>query len=163
MIRTLSPLAAAAAAVLLASPASAHLAPGAHGSLAAGATHPLFGLDHVLAMVAVGLWAGQTGGRAVWAAPAAFIAAMVAGYGLALAGLTVPMAEPMILASVVAIGLLAASAARMPAGLVAGAAAVFGLFHGAAHGGELGEAGAKKRCEVTASGAEVTDTSQKAS
>lgn len=140
MIRNLTLVAGAAA--LLATPAAAHLAPGEHGSLAAGLSHPLFGLDHVLAMVAVGLWAGQTGGRALWATPLAFVSAMVVGYALALAGLTVPMAEPMILASVIALGLLAASAAKMPVSVVVGAAAVFGVFHGAAHGAEVGTASA---------------------
>ncbi|SLN64385.1 HupE / UreJ protein [Roseivivax jejudonensis] len=133
-------LALAGAGLAVASPAAAHLDPAAHGSVAAGFTHPLFGLDHVLAMVAVGLWAAMLGGRAVAAVPAAFVGAMVVGFGLAMAGLWLPFVEPMILASVVLIGLLVAIAARVP---VAGGAAivgVFALFHGFAHGGELGAA-----------------------
>ena len=63
---------AAAVFSLTASPAFAHLDPAEHGSFAAGFTHPLFGTDHVLAMIAVGLWAALLGGRAIWALPTAF-------------------------------------------------------------------------------------------
>ncbi|MDF2233430.1 HupE/UreJ family protein [Albimonas sp. CAU 1670] len=135
-------LPAAFAAVLLASPAFAHAGAGAHGSLGAGLAHPLTGVDHLLAMVAVGLWASQVGGRAIWMMPAAFAAAMAAGYGLALAGVSLPSVEPMIAASVIALGLLAATATRLDAGVGAALAAVFALFHGAAHGAEVGAADA---------------------
>ncbi|SFH90307.1 HupE/UreJ family protein [Albimonas pacifica] len=139
-------LALSGAAALAVSPAAAHVgAHGVHGaseSLAAGVLHPLFGLDHVLAMVAVGLWAAQVGGRALWMVPAAFVAAMTAGFGLSVAGLTLPSAEPMIVASVVALGLLVAAAVRLDVRVGAGLAALFALFHGAAHGAELGDAGA---------------------
>ncbi len=123
-------------------PAFAHLNPEDHGSFMAGFSHPLFGLDHILVMVAVGLWAAQIGGRALWAVPAAFVAMMAAGFGLALAGLPLPFVEPVILASVVALGLLVAIAARLDVALSAVIVAVFALFHGHAHGGELGIAGA---------------------
>ncbi|MDF1634722.1 HupE/UreJ family protein [Mycoplana sp. MJR14] len=123
-------------------PAFAHLNPEEHGSFMAGFSHPLFGLDHILVMVAVGLWAAQIGGRALWAVPAAFVAMMAAGFGLALAGLPLPFVEPVILASVVALGLLVAIAARLDVALSAVIVAVFALFHGHAHGGELGVAGA---------------------
>ena len=66
----------AALMTLAASPAFAHLDPEAHGSLMAGISHPLFGADHILAMVAVGIWASQIGGRALWAVPAAFVTMM---------------------------------------------------------------------------------------
>jgi urease accessory protein len=125
-----------------ASPALAHVDPVAHGSFAAGMTHPVFGADHVLAMVAVGLLAVILGGRALWALPAAFLSCMAAGFGLALAGVALPLVEPMILASVMALGLLVALAARLPLGAAAAMVGVFGLAHGAAHGGELGAAGA---------------------
>lgn len=128
--------------ILLASPALAHLPHGEYGSFMAGATHPLFGLDHVLAMTVVGLWAGMIGGRAALAAPAAFVLAMVAGYALALAGVPLPAAEPMILASIVAFGLVAALALKLPPAAAAGLAGLFALFHGHAHGGEIGGAGA---------------------
>lgn len=122
-------------------PAAAHLNPAEHGSFAAGFSHPLFGTDHVLAMVAVGLWASLLGGRALWAVPAAFVGVMLAGFALAMAGAGLPFVEPMILASVVAIGLLAMMAARASAAVAAAVVGAFALFHGHAHGSELGEAG----------------------
>src|SRR5690606_9900488 len=85
-----------------ASPALAHLDPAEHGSFAAGFTHPLFGADHVVAMVAVGLWAAMLGGRALWAVPAAFVAVMALGFVLSALGVPLPFVEPAILASVVA-------------------------------------------------------------
>ncbi|MBS8261278.1 protein hupE [Roseibium polysiphoniae] len=138
---TFQRFAAAAAFLLLSSPAHAHLDPATHGSFAAGFTHPVFGLDHVLAMIAVGLWAALIGGKAIWALPSAFVGLMIAGFGLSLLGVHVPMVEPVILASVVALGALVALAARfalLPSALLVG---VFGFFHGHAHGGEIGGAG----------------------
>ncbi|SOC42208.1 urease accessory protein [Rhizobium subbaraonis] len=125
-----------------AAPAFAHLNPQEHGSFMAGFSHPLFGLDHILVMVAVGLWAAQIGGRALWAVPAAFVAMMALGFGLAVAGVSLPFVEPVILASVVALGLLVAMAVRLDPAVSAAIVAVFALFHGHAHGGELGVAGA---------------------
>lgn len=144
MKKRLAPSTLFGAAILIAGalPASAHLDPGAHGSLAAGFSHPLFGADHVLAMVAVGLWAALLGGRALWLVPAAFVAMMSAGFAAALAGAPLPFVEPAILASVVAIGLLAAVALSVPAGAAMAMVGFFALFHGHAHGGELGSAGA---------------------
>jgi urease accessory protein len=127
---------------LAASPALAHVDPVAHGSVAAGFTHPIFGADHVLAMVAVGLWAAMLGGRTIWAVPMAFVGAMALGFVLSLAGIPLPMVEPMILTSVIIMGVLVAMAVRLP--LTAGMAVVAGLalFHGHAHGTEMGGAGA---------------------
>ena len=104
MIRILS----LGAAILVASvsPSFAHLNPAEHGSFAAGISHPLFGLDHILAMVAVGIWAAQIGGRALIGVPAAFVGCMALGFVAALAGMPLPFVEPAILASVVALGLL---------------------------------------------------------
>jgi urease accessory protein len=135
-------LPAAVALLAATAPAFAHLDPGEHGSFMAGATHPLVGLDHVLAMVAVGLWAAATGGRARWAVPLAFMLAMAAGFAAAIAGVELPFVEPAILASVIVIGIMVALALPVPPAGVAAAVAVFALFHGHAHGGELGEAGA---------------------
>ncbi|MCD2184301.1 HupE/UreJ family protein [Rhizobium sp. GN54] len=123
-------------------PAFAHLNPEEHGSFMAGFSHPLFGMDHILVMVAVGLWAAQIGGRALWAVPAAFVTMMAIGFGLAVAGVSLPFVEPVILASVVALGLLVAMAVRLDPAISAAIVAVFALFHGHAHGGELGAAGA---------------------
>jgi urease accessory protein len=137
---------AAIASLAAASPAFAH--PGAldHGSLAAGMAHPFLGLDHVLAMLAVGLWASLLGAqgerRAVWLVPAAFVGAMAVGFALALSGLALPFVEPTILASVVVLGLLAAAAYTVPVGAGMALVASFALFHGYAHGGELGGANA---------------------
>jgi urease accessory protein len=106
-------------------------------SFSSGFKHPWSGLDHMLAMVAVGLWAGLNGGRALWAWPAAFVGVMVAGGALGIAGIPVPMVEPGILASVIVLGLLVLTAARLPVVLGAALVAVFALLHGHAHGAEL--------------------------
>ena len=137
-MKPILPLAALAA--LLATPASAHLPPGEYGSFASGLTHPLFGLDHVLAMIAVGLWAAQIGGRAVWTVPTGFVAAMLTGFLLALAGAPLPAVEPVILASIMVLGTVVALALRPGAGVAVALVAALGLFHGHAHGGELGGA-----------------------
>ncbi|MBB2972074.1 HupE/UreJ family protein [Mesorhizobium sp. RMAD-H1] len=137
-----SALLSTAILTLVATPALAHLNPAEHGSFAAGFSHPLFGPDHILAMVAVGLWAALLGGRALWLVPAAFVATMMAGFMLALAGAPLPFVEPVILASVVAIGLLAAIALKVPTPAAMAMVGFFALFHGHAHGGEMGSAGA---------------------
>lgn len=130
-----------ALAALASAPAIAHPFHGA-GDLGAGLVHPFLGLDHLLAMLAVGLWAAQLGGRALWAVPSAFVLAMLAGFGLGFAGYALPGVEPMIAASVLLFGLLAAARARLPATagmLVAGA---FALSHGFAHAAEIPVGGA---------------------
>ncbi|GFZ81252.1 protein hupE [Elstera cyanobacteriorum] len=128
------------AALTAATPAFAHLDPIAHGSLAAGLSHPLTGLDHLLAMITVGLWSSVIGGRALWAMPLAFVGCMAVGFALALNGVALPFVEPGILASVIVLGLLTAFAAKMPTALGAALVGVFALFHGHAHGGEVGDA-----------------------
>lgn len=125
-------------------PAFAHLDPETHGSFAAGFSHPLFGLDHILAMVAVGLWAAQQGGRAVWLIPTAFVGTMALGFLAAVIGMPLPFVEPVILASVIFIGIGIALALPVPTLAVAGLIAFFAFFHGHAHGGELGGAGASQ-------------------
>jgi urease accessory protein len=140
MIRRISLALAALAATT--APAFAHLNPEEHGSFMAGLSHPLFGLDHILVMVAVGLWAAQIGGKALWGVPAAFVSTMAIGFGLAVSGIGLPFVEPAILASVVALGLLVAMAVKLDTIASAAIVAVFALFHGHAHGGELGTAGA---------------------
>lgn len=120
--------------------AFAHLSPEEHGSFMAGVTHPLSGADHMLAMIAVGLWAAQIGGKARLAVPAAFVALMALGFILALTGAPLPFVEPGILASVIGLGLLVALAVRVPAVISAIVVGIFALFHGHAHGGELGGA-----------------------
>lgn len=108
-----------------------------HGSgFVAGLGHPVGGLDHLLAMLAVGLWAAMLGGRAVWALPISFVTAMLAGGVMGLSGFPLPGVEPMILASVVLLGVAAALALRLPMGWAALGVAAFGFFHGHAHGAE---------------------------
>jgi urease accessory protein len=118
-------------------PALAHTGPEHAFSFASGFAHPWMGLDHMLAMVAVGLWAGINGGRALWTWPAAFVGVMLAGGALGMAGVQVPFVEPGILASVIALGLLVLAAARMPVALGAALVAVFAVLHGHTHGAEL--------------------------
>lgn len=137
--RTLLALAIAAAATV---PAFAHLDPTEHGSFAAGFSHPLFGLDHILAMVAVGLWAATQGGRELWLVPTAFVGTMAVGFAAAIAGMPLPFVEPVILASVIFIGIAIALALPIPTAAVAALVGFFAFFHGHAHGGELGDAGA---------------------
>lgn len=127
-------------AFLAAGPAFSHLDPGAHGSFAAGLSHPVFGADHILAMVAVGLWAAGLGGRAFLALPVGFVGAMALGFLLSLGGLPLPMVEPMILASVLVLGVLVAVAARLPLAVAVAITATMGVFHGHAHGTEIGGA-----------------------
>lgn len=140
MLKRISLAVAITAAATL--PAFAHLDPIEHGSFAAGFSHPLFGLDHILAMVAVGLWAAMQGGRAVWIVPAAFVGTMAVGFAAAIAGVPLPFVEPVILASVIFIGIAIALALPIPTSAVAAMVGFFAFFHGHAHGGELGEAGA---------------------
>lgn len=133
----------AGVAVLLAtSPAFAHFDPIEHGSFLAGFSHPFFGLDHILVMVAVGLWAASIGGRALLAVPAAFVGTMAIGFAAAIFGMPLPLVEPVILASVVFVGIMVALALPIPTFGVAGLVAFFAFFHGHAHGTELGVAGA---------------------
>jgi urease accessory protein len=104
---------------------------------AGGLAHPFLGLDHLLAMIAIGLWAAQQGGRALWAVPASFVGSMVLGGALAWAGWALPYIETTIAMSVLVLGLLIAT--RRHASVAAGVAiaAVFALFHGYAHGLEI--------------------------
>lgn len=106
-------------------------------SFAAGLAHPWSGLDHLLAMVAVGLWAGVNGGRALWVWPAAFVGVMVAGGALGMLGVALPAVETGILASVIVLGLLVLAGARLPVAGGAALIAAFALLHGHAHGAEL--------------------------
>jgi len=126
-------LVAAAVIVTSASPALAHMGSEAHSGLSAGLTHPLFGADHLLAMVAIGLWAAVAAPRLFWVAPAGFLAGMVGGGIAALLGLSWLGIEMMIVGSVVLFGALALFRVQINALLAFAAAAVFGGAHGAAH------------------------------
>ena len=104
-----------------------------------GFLHPFTGLDHLAAMVAVGLWSALVarGGRDVLWAPAGFAAMLLAGALAGLVGLAVPGVEPMIAASLLAIGLLVATRLRLPGPVAAAVVGAFAVFHGVAHGNEL--------------------------
>ena len=127
----------AVVALLLTSTAQAHTFGATGGGLAQGFAHPFLGLDHLLAMLAVGLWAAQLGGRARWAVPATFVAMMAVGGMLALAGVALPRVEAGIAVSLLVLGLLIATAARLPTWVGATVVGTFALFHGHAHGSEL--------------------------
>lgn len=122
---------------LLPAAALAHTGHADTAGLAAGLAHPLSGWDHLLAMVALGLWAGQMGGGARWTLPLAFVVVMLVGAAVGFAGLAVPGVEGGILASVLLLGLLVAGAARLPLMASLPLAGLFALFHGVAHGGEM--------------------------
>jgi urease accessory protein len=134
MIRTC--LLAIALVFVVAAPAAAHILPPG-GGVGTGFAHPFLGLDHLLAMVAVGVWAAQQGGKWMWRVPAAFVAVMVLGALAGAAGIAVPAVESGIAASVVVAGVLIAWAPRLPAWLPAVIVAAFALCHGHAHGAEF--------------------------
>ncbi|PTQ68284.1 HupE/UreJ family protein [Pseudomonas sp. GV071] len=125
---------------LFLSPAVAFAHPGHDSSgLLAGIAHPVTGLDHLLAMLAVGLWAAQQKGAARWALPLTFVGTMLLGGVLGFEGLQLPFMETGIAASVLALGLLVAVAVRPPVAVAVGLTALFALAHGVAHGLELPE------------------------
>ncbi len=117
--------------------ALAHTGATPTGGLIAGFSHPLLGLDHLLAMVAVGLWAFALGAAALWLVPLAFVGAMVLGGGLALSGLGLPAVELAIVGSVIVLGAVVALRVRVPVALGMAVVAGFALFHGHAHGAEM--------------------------
>lgn len=126
------------ASALLLSPALALAHPGHdHAGVMSGIAHPVFGLDHLLAMLAVGLWAAQQTGTARWALPLTFVATMLVGGLLGFAGIELPLLETGIAGSVLALGLLVALAVRPPVAVAAALTALFALSHGVAHGLEL--------------------------
>jgi len=123
--------------LLAAGPAAAHTGVTSTSDFVAGFLHPIGGLDHLLAMIAVGLWAGQRQGAALWAMPLAFLGGMAGGGLLGSGGVGLPFVEIGIALSVVLIGVAAALDLRrgLPAALAA--LAVSGALHGHAHGAEM--------------------------
>jgi urease accessory protein len=118
-------------------PAWAHMGMGHSSGLGAGFLHPIGGLDHLLAMLAVGFWGAQLGGRAIWLVPLAFLSVMTAGFLLGTGGSPLPLVEQGILASVVVLGLLIAAAWKLPLAVSCLLVGVFSLCHGHAHGTEM--------------------------
>lgn len=117
--------------------AQAHTLGLPHMDLLTGLAHPFSGLDHILAMVAVGLWAAQLGGRALWLVPLTFVLTMAAGGVLGFLGLPLPYVELGIAGSVLILGILVALASRLPLAASMMLVGIFALFHGYAHGAEM--------------------------
>lgn len=133
-------LALASIIAMLSGPALAHTGVGDPSGFLHGFMHPILGMDHVLAMVAVGLWSGFVLPTRFWAGAAAFMGAMVMGAGLSWSGIGYPMVETVIVASVVAFGVLTLVSQRDQPGPVTAASlaaiAVFASAHGHAHATE---------------------------
>jgi len=123
--------------LMLSLPAQAHTGAGAVHGFVDGLLHPLMGADHLLVMLAIGLWAAMRGGRALWLLPMAFLTAMGVGAGLSLFGITITAAESWVAFSVLASGLLVWRNYRISSGLAVALTAVFALSHGYVHVAEL--------------------------
>ncbi|HEX2151968.1 MAG TPA: HupE/UreJ family protein [Stellaceae bacterium] len=132
-------LPAAALLTLAATAAEAHTGIGAAAGLAHGFAHPLGGIDHVLAMVTIGVFAAQLGRRALWLVPLSFIAVMTAGATVGMAGIGMPLVEIGMGLSVVILGLCVAGGYRMPVSAAMVMAGMFALFHGHEHGAAMPE------------------------
>jgi urease accessory protein len=128
---------AAAATAGFSTAALAHVGDHSHMSFTEGLLHPFSGIDHVLAMVAVGLWASQLGGRALWLLPLTFPAVMAVGAALGLSGVTLPWVEIGIAGSVMVLGAVVALALRPSLAISIPLIGVFALLHGYSHGVEL--------------------------
>jgi urease accessory protein len=129
-------------ALLMPGLAFAHTGIGAASGWAQGMLHPFLGLDHLCAMIAVGLWATQSGGRALWLAPTTFVCVMAAGGWLGMAAIVLPPiveggVEGGILMSLLVPGVLMAAAIRLPLIVSLALVGFFALFHGFAHGAEM--------------------------
>lgn len=124
---------------LVALPALAHVQEGQAAGFLTGLAHPVSGLDHVLAMIAVGLWGAQLGAPALWLLPVTFPLVMAFGGLLGLLGIPLPGVEVGIALSALALGLAVATSWRPPLAVAALLVAAFAVFHGHAHGTELPE------------------------
>ena len=125
------------ALIAVAHPAFAHEQAGVPGGLASGFLHPLTGVDHLVAMVAVGIWGAQLGAPAIWVLPITFPLVMAFGGVLGVLGVPLPVPEIMIALSAIVLGSAVAANLRLPFVAAAGVVAVFAIFHGHAHGAEL--------------------------
>jgi urease accessory protein len=130
---------AIAMTLLLPTIASAHTGVGDTHGFWHGLQHPIGGLDHILAMMSVGLWAARIGGKALWVVPSSFVVAMAGSSVLGHFGVPLPGVEQGILASDFILGLLLLFAARLPLALSAGIVGILAIFHGYAHGAEMPE------------------------
>jgi urease accessory protein len=112
---------------------------GYEGGIFAGLLHPLLGIDHLLAMVSVGLLSAQMGGRAIWTVPATFVSVMALGGFMGILGTTLPLVEYGIALSVVLLGLALITTKKLPVWLAMAFVGIFAIFHGHAHGAEIPE------------------------
>ncbi len=117
--------------------ALAHQGKGVMGGFFSGFTHPIFGFDHLLAMLAVGIWGAQIGGKAVWELPVLFPMVMAFGGALGVAGVHIPFVEVVIALSVISLGGAIAVEAKPPEWFSLVLVGIFAVFHGYAHGLEL--------------------------
>ena len=128
----------AASLLLIPLTAMAHVEGGAAGGLLGGLGHPVSGLDHVLAMVAVGVWGAQLGRPAIWLLPVVFPLLMALGGFAGLMGWNLPAIEVGIALSAVVLGALILGQIRLPLAIAVLIVAFFAVFHGHAHGTEMG-------------------------
>jgi urease accessory protein len=135
-IRRLALVLVAVTAATATTPAFAHTGSIVGGFLG-GITHPLFGLDHVVAMVAVGLWGAFLGAPAIWLLPIVFPLVMAFGGALGILGVPLPAVEIGIALSAIVLGVMVATSARPPLWIAAVIVGAFAIFHGHAHGAEL--------------------------
>lgn len=117
--------------------ALAHTGVGDTSGFMHGFMHPLGGLDHQLAMILVGIFAYQLGGRALWLVPLTFIGVMALGGFLGVAGIPVPFIELGIALSVIALGAIVAFGVKVPVAAAVAIVGLFAIFHGHAHGSEM--------------------------
>ena len=136
-MKTAWKLALTLAGALLPTAALAHTGIGAACGFAHGFWHPIGGLDHVLAMVAVGAFAVRLGGRAVWLVPAAFLAMMAVGGLVGMERIQLPFVETGIALSVTMLGLAVAFQWKLPVAAASAMVGLFAIFHGHAHGSEM--------------------------
>jgi urease accessory protein len=127
----------AVAGLILPQTAFAHEQVGVGGGLVSGFLHPLTGIDHLIAMVAVGIWGAQLGAPAIWVLPITFPLVMAIGGVLGILHVPLPMPEVMIALSALILGAAVAVRMRLPFATAAVVVAVFAIFHGYAHGVEL--------------------------
>lgn len=118
--------------------AEAHPGYGAHGFMA-GLAHPFTGFDHMIAMVAVGLFAARLGGKAIWMVPLSFVGLLAVGGAWGMAGMFLPVAESMILLSIAVLPAVAVMRWKVSVSAASALVGIFALFHGYAHGLELPE------------------------
>jgi urease accessory protein len=131
------PAAVTALTLAMATPAMAHEVNGIGGGFVSGFAHPFLGLDHVVAMVAVGLWGAFLQRPAMWLLPVVFPLVMAMGGGLGIAGVPIPAVEAGIAASAIVLGLMVALTVKAPLIVAAIIVGAFAVFHGHAHGTEL--------------------------